>query len=106
MRRFIGFIIILAVFIIFIGFNLENSCDISFGFRMISHVPVYLTVLVSFMLGLLCAIPFVWLIKIKKSRNSGGKIAPPKKSGKGKNSSDAGNSDGGTYGESGPYGIG
>ena len=58
--RFITVIIIFAILLVFITFNLENKCDISFGFIKIEQVPVFLTVFVSFALGLLFMSPFVF----------------------------------------------
>jgi len=56
--RLIGIIAILAVLLGFIGFNLGNTCNLSLGFAVFYRVPVYVTVFVSFMLGLLFSIPF------------------------------------------------
>jgi uncharacterized integral membrane protein len=57
--RLIIIIAIGAVFLGFIGFNLENRCDVSFGFRTFSQVPVFLTALSSFVLGMVLALPLV-----------------------------------------------
>ena len=65
--RLIIFIIIFAVFLVFITFNLENKCDISFGIVSIKEVPVFVTVFTSFAMGLLCALPLVIHIKKKKA---------------------------------------
>lgn len=65
--RLILFIVIFAVFLAFITFNLENRCDISFGFTEIENVPVFLTVFISFGLGLICALP-VALHVVKKRK--------------------------------------
>jgi uncharacterized integral membrane protein len=62
--RLLVFIIICAVFLAFITFNLENKCDISFGIKVFKDIPVFLTIFVSFMIGLLCALPFA--LKLKK----------------------------------------
>lgn len=53
------------VLLVFIGFNLENKSDISFGFTVIHDIPVFLTILASFSAGLLSAIP-LFLIRRKK----------------------------------------
>jgi uncharacterized integral membrane protein len=66
--RLIGFILIFAVFLVFITLNLDNRCDISFGLRTFEAVPVYLSVFTSFVLGMLCAIPFIVSLGFKKSR--------------------------------------
>jgi hypothetical protein len=51
---------VLAVFLAFITFNLDNKCDISFWFKtlVIKDVPVYLTVFTLYALGLLTSLPF------------------------------------------------
>jgi hypothetical protein len=64
--RLIGFVIFFGIFLAFIAFNLDNSCDISFGFKTISAAPVYLTVFVSFALGILCVIPFAVSLRFKQ----------------------------------------
>jgi len=70
--RLIIFILIFAVFLAFVTFNLENRCDISFGFIKVEAVPVFLTVFISFAMGLICALPLVMHIKkrhIEKPKN-------------------------------------
>ena len=65
--RLIVFIVIFSVFLVFITFNLDNKCDISFGIGKIPEVPVFVTVFTSFVMGLLCALPLVMHIKKKQS---------------------------------------
>ncbi|MDR0642261.1 MAG: hypothetical protein LBG07_07370 [Treponema sp.] len=55
--RLIIFIIIAAAFLGFIGLNLENRCDVSLGFRVFSQVPVFLSTLSAFILGMVLALP-------------------------------------------------
>jgi uncharacterized integral membrane protein len=66
--RLIGFIVLFVVFLFFIVFNLGNSCDISFGFKVLPQVPVYLTAFSSFVLGMLWSIPYIVSFRTKKSR--------------------------------------
>jgi uncharacterized integral membrane protein len=54
--RLIGFVLLGIAFLCFIGVNLENRCDISFGFYSFSQVPVFLTALSAFVLGLFMAL--------------------------------------------------
>ena len=68
--RLIVVIIIFAVFLAFIAFNLDYRCNISFGFAIIHDVPVFLTVFISFAMGLICALPLVLHFK-KKHKESG-----------------------------------
>ncbi|MDR0599911.1 MAG: hypothetical protein LBG84_07520 [Treponema sp.] len=65
--RLLGIILILVVLLGFIGLNLENRSDISLGFTRFSGVPVYLTVFASFVLGMLCSLPFIIALWVKKS---------------------------------------
>ncbi|MCL2066382.1 MAG: hypothetical protein FWG99_02820 [Treponema sp.] len=57
--RLIGLVIVFAIFLAFITFNLGNKCDISFGFITFNEVPVFLTAFASFFFGMFCAIPVV-----------------------------------------------
>ncbi len=66
--RLIGFIVLFAIFLAFIGFNLENNCTISFGFAKFEQVPVYLTAFASFIFGMLCTIPFAVSFRVKKKQ--------------------------------------
>ena len=65
--RLIIFIVVFAVFLIFITFNLENKCDIGFGFTSLSDVPVFITIFSSFVLGFFCALPLIFHIKKRKT---------------------------------------
>ena len=55
--RLIGFVLVLAIVVAFIGLNLGNTATISFGFASIESVPVFLSLGVAFVLGALAAIP-------------------------------------------------
>ena len=70
--RLIVFIVIFAIFLVFISFNLDNKCDISFGFAKIEQVPVFITIFSSFILGVFCSLPLILHIKKKRREN------PPK----------------------------
>ena len=58
--KLIQFIFIFAVILLFVVFNLANKSDINFGFWSIKDVPVYLTVFASFILGMICTVPFIF----------------------------------------------
>jgi uncharacterized integral membrane protein len=104
--RLIVFILIFIVLLAFITFNLENKCDISFGFAKIAQAPVFLTVFMSFILGFLSTLPFIITagrkrVKAEKEKRpafawgkkaSAGEGAPPPPEGE---SSDGGSSDAG-----------
>jgi len=69
--RLIIMIIVVAVFLVFITFNLDNKCEINFFGAKIPEVPVFITIFISFVIGLLSSIPLVFLIlrKYKKKHH-------------------------------------
>ena len=67
MSRLLIFILVFAIFLAFIVFNLDNKSDVSFGIKTFNDVPVFLTVFSSFVLGMLFAVPLV-LRRKKPSR--------------------------------------
>jgi uncharacterized integral membrane protein len=69
-KRLILIIIIFAVFLLFIIFNLEKKCDISFGFTVIQDVPVFLTVFCSIVFGMLSTLPFIFSHQLRKKRKA------------------------------------
>jgi uncharacterized integral membrane protein len=75
MRRLVGFILIFALFLIFIVLNLDNRCDVSFGFYIAKDLPVFITAFGAFFLGLLCAVPFAISLKKIKPKDP---VKPPK----------------------------
>ena len=79
--RLILFIFFFAIILLFIMLNLENKCDINFGFKKVPEVPVFLTTFSSFILGMLCAFPFILGFRSRKKIKIGKK--PDKKPGKG-----------------------
>ncbi|MDR1929511.1 MAG: hypothetical protein LBQ44_02670 [Treponema sp.] len=102
--RLIGLIVILTLLLVFIGFNLDNRCDISFGFAKFPDVPIYLTVFASFMLGMFLSLIFFLFKAIggkdkKPARPRGGRYAG------GGSGGDSGREDTLPRGNDGPYGI-
>ena len=72
MMRFISVIVVFALFLAFIVLNMPNRCNISFGFKVVEDVPVFISVLFSFMLGMLFALPFGFSLsrRLKKTSHS------------------------------------
>ena len=56
--RLIRFLVVILILLLFVVFNLESKCNISFGFFVIKEVPVFLTIFFSLILGMFCAILF------------------------------------------------
>jgi len=70
--RLIGTLAVLVVLLFFIGFNVENTCDLSLGFHTFKNVPVFLTVFASFILGTFFSLPFFFFRKRPKKAKSAG----------------------------------
>ena len=79
MIRLIVFIVIFAVFLAFIVLNLENKCDLSLGFVVLKDIPVFLSSLSSFILGMLITIPLMLFRRKKKQKPLPAPYAPPDK---------------------------
>ncbi|MBN2873492.1 MAG: hypothetical protein JXM71_00230 [Spirochaetales bacterium] len=54
--KLVLFIGAVALILIFVGFNIENNCDISLVFVTFEGVPVVITILATYVLGLLSAL--------------------------------------------------
>jgi uncharacterized integral membrane protein len=68
--KFIGLLIILILFVIFIGLNLENKTTVSLGFYSFENVPAFLIVIVSFIIGALITLPVSLFKKFGKKIKS------------------------------------
>ena len=66
MRRLVIFIVIFALFLAFIVFNIGNKCDVSFGFRVFKDVPVFVSAFISFAAGMLFAAPLILSARRKR----------------------------------------
>jgi uncharacterized integral membrane protein len=78
--RLILFIVIFAIFLVFVTLNLDNRCNINFGFAKFEGVPIFLTVFISFSMGLICATPLALHLRKKKigmPRKDKGQINEP-----------------------------
>jgi len=58
--KLIGTIILLILVTIFAGVNLDNKCDITFIIHTFKDVPVFMTVIISFAIGLIVMLPFTF----------------------------------------------
>ncbi len=76
MLRVIVFILIFVFFLAFIVLNLPYKCDVSFGFTTIKDVPIFLSVLSSFVLGMLVTVPMILFHK-KKPKSLMPEISEP-----------------------------
>lgn len=56
--KLIALIVGIILVTIFAGFNAKNVCNVSIIFKEFKDVPVFVTSLVSFVLGIIASIPF------------------------------------------------
>ena len=66
--KLILFIIAIVIFIFYMGFNLDNKCDIWLFVKIFDNVPVFMNSLISFAFGVLCTLPLAFARRIKKNR--------------------------------------
>jgi uncharacterized integral membrane protein len=106
--RLLIVIVIAAAFLGFIGFNLENRCDVSLGFHVFSQVPVFLSTLSAFILGMALALPLAISFRSAARRKKRGETLLPMGKSAGKKKSKAGEiaaGDDGPPSPDGDYGI-
>ena len=70
MIRLVLFIVIFAIFLAFIIFNLDNKCDIFLGFLTFREIPVFLSVFFSFLAGMLFAVLLIFSPGRKRKKSS------------------------------------
>jgi len=56
--RLIFVVILMGIVIAFIGFNLDNRADVSFGFHEYEAVPIFISLFVAFFAGIIVMLPF------------------------------------------------
>lgn len=66
--KLVLFLIVLVFLSFFIGFNLDNRCDVSLVFYSFKDVPVIGCLLFSFVAGAVSVVPFIFNRRGKKSR--------------------------------------
>ena len=67
--KLILFLIIIVIVTVFAGFNISNVCNVSLIFHEFQNVPVFVTVLFSFVIGILVMLPFTFRKKQSKQSN-------------------------------------
>jgi uncharacterized integral membrane protein len=69
--KLMGFVALLVFATIFIGFNLEHRCDVSIGFTTFKDVPIFLSLLIAFALGVLVMTPFTFIRALSPPQKKG-----------------------------------
>ena len=62
-------IVLLVFTVFFVGFNLDNRCDVNLLFYNFKNLPVFYTILISFVLGVFVTIP-AFLLSLKKDKKN------------------------------------
>lgn len=62
-------IVLLVFTVFFVGFNLDNRCDVNLLFYTFKNLPVFYTILISFVLGVFVTIP-AFLLSLKKDKKT------------------------------------
>lgn len=55
--KLLFFIIVLALVVTFVGLNVGNTSDISFGFHTFTDVPIFVSLFAAFLIGVLVTLP-------------------------------------------------
>ncbi len=71
--RLVAFIVILGLVVIFAGFNIGNSSDVSFGFQVVEDVPIFISLFFAFVVGVIVMTPFV----VGRARRNRRRAEPP-----------------------------
>ena len=58
MITLIIFVVIAVLIAVFTGFNIGNTCNVNVIFHTFESVPVFITIIVSFVAGVIVSLPF------------------------------------------------
>ncbi len=75
--RLITTIIAMVALAFFVGFNLENKCDVNIIFYTFRQAPVFFTIIISFVTGVIFTLPFAFIHRSAKKNKE--KQRHPKK---------------------------
>jgi uncharacterized integral membrane protein len=56
--KMLFFVVFLVLMAVFIGFNIENTCNISIVFYTFHDVPIFMSLIFAFAIGVLVMVPF------------------------------------------------
>lgn len=69
--RLIGTMIALVLIAFFAGFNLDNKCSVNLLVHEFENVPVFFTIIISFVVGILFSLPFAFIHRSSKQKANG-----------------------------------
>ena len=68
--RLLGTILSLVVLAFFVGFNLDNKCNVNVLVHTFQNVPVFITIIISFVVGVLFTMPFAFSYNSQKKKEA------------------------------------
>ena len=68
--RLLGTILSLVVLAFFVGFNLDNKCNVNVLVHTFQNVPVFITIIISFVVGVLFTRPLAFSYKSQKKKEA------------------------------------
>ena len=69
-KNLIIIILVIVLEAVFAILNLDNRSDISIGFTVFEHIPVFITIIISFTLGALICSPIAFIAGKKYTKSS------------------------------------
>ena len=66
--RLITTIVCLVLLAFFAGFNLDNKCDVNLLFKTFENVPVFVSIIIAFVTGVVFTLPFVFIHRNKSEK--------------------------------------
>mgnify|MGYP001439041476 CR=1 FL=1 len=66
--KLVFYLILLGIILAFVGLNLGNTTDISFGFVSFQDVPVFMSLFVAFFVGVAVTLPIAIQSSSRKTR--------------------------------------
>ena len=67
-------LLLFSLIVVFIGFNLENTATVSFGFYEFKDIPVFISLFIAFIGGAIVMLPFTMGKRTKQIPKSPGPV--------------------------------
>ena len=68
--KLVSFLFVLVAITVFIGFNIENRCDVSFIMYTFRDVPIFVSLLFAYVAGAVTVIPFFFGYRKKRTQKA------------------------------------
>lgn len=68
--KLILFLIVVALVVVFAGFNIDNTAEISFGFHTLTGIPIFVSLFAAFFLGVIVTLPVAFRHRSRKAKKA------------------------------------